>query len=88
MHPCHSDHAIAARGLRVHREAFGDEFLEVLFGSVQFIPVVMHYSEKVVRKSRGGMRQPARRRVIQHRLRQQPCLLKVASLDSVEACRE
>ena len=86
MHPRQADHAIAC-GLRMGGEAFGDELLKMLPGSVQFIPVVVHYPEKVVRISHGE-RQPARRRMVEHHLRQPPCLLKVAGLDGVEARRK
>ena len=51
MHPRQPDHAISC-GLRMDREALGDEFPKVLLGRIQFIPAVVHHSEKVVRKSR------------------------------------
>ena len=86
MHPRQADHAIS-RGLRVDGETLGDEFPKVLLGSIQFIPAVVHYSEKVVRISEGE-RQPARRRLIKHRLRKLLCLLEIAGFDGVEACRK
>ena len=67
MHPRQADHAISC-GLRMDGEALGDEFLKVLPGRIQFIPVVVHYPQKVVPISEGEQ-QPARHRVINHRLR-------------------
>ena len=51
MHPRQADHAISC-GLRVDRETLCDEFPKVLPGRIQFIPAVVHDTEKVVRHVR------------------------------------